>query len=255
VAAGLAALTVGLAACGSDEEASTPPLVLDGHPTLILQASRTLGEQLTACTKEYAPAEVRVQVGSPTELASRLKGGTGDLLAADDVAVPQALADEGVVEAPQVFARDTLVLAVPGKDAEVRDFSDLESGDSTALIGIGSESGALGAATTTALEKLSSEGREAVLARVRTTKPGGRELAEAVRSGDLDAAIVHATDVQASEGALSALPLPAAVGPGVAYTAAVAKDSAHAADAAALLDDLRSGTCAGQLRAAGYLAP
>jgi molybdate transport system substrate-binding protein len=251
----LSTAALGLAACGSDEETSKPPLVVDGHPTLVLQVSRTLGVPLSACTKEYAPADVRVELGSPAEIGSRLRAGRGDLVAADDSLLPQGLADDDVVEAPQIFARDTLVLAVPSDDAEVRDFSDLTSGDSRALIGIGDGTGALGQTTTSALEKLSSVERERVLARVRTPSADARPLVSAVRGGRLDAAIVHATDVEATRGALAALPLPAALGPEVTYTAAVAKDSQHAADAAALLQDLQSGTCAGQLRAGGFLAP
>jgi len=254
--AGLAAVALGLSACGSDEpERSTPPLVLDGHPRLVLEASRSLGVTLTACTKEYAPADVRVQVGGPSEVEARLRGGSGDLVAADDAVLPQELADAGLVEPPEIFARDTLVLAVPADDADVRDFSDLTSGDSEALIGIGAESDPLGQTTDAALERLGSVQREAVLARVRTRNADVARLVSGVRSGTLDAAIVHETDVQASEGRLRALPLPAALRPEVTYTAAVVKASAHAADAAALLDDLQSGTCAGRLRAAGFLAP
>ncbi|MDO9408727.1 substrate-binding domain-containing protein [Patulibacter sp.] len=254
-AALLSTAALGAAACGSDEESTKPPLVLDGHPTLVLQVSRSLGVPITACAKEYAPADVRVEVGSPGEIEARLRQGRGDVVASDDSVLPQRLADGGVLEAPQVFARDTLVLAVPADDAEVRDFSDLTSGDSRALIGIGDDTGALGATTTTALEKLDSRQREAVLARVRTRSGEARSLVSAVRGGRLDAAIVHDTDVEATRGALSALPLPAELAPEVTYTAAVAKASEHAADAAALLQDLQSGTCAGQLRAGGFLAP
>lgn len=253
--AGLLTAALGLSACGSKEEASRPPLVLDGHPTLVLQVSRSLGVPLTACTKEYAPAEVRVQVGSQDEIEARLRQGTGDVVASDDSLLPQELADDDVLEAPEVFARDALVLAVPADDAEVRDFSDLTSGGSKALIGIGAETNALGATTATALEKLDSVQRESVLARVKTMDDTAQELVAKVRSGTLDAAIVHETDVEATGGKLSALPLPAALGPEVTYTAAVVKDSQHAPDAAALLDDLQSGTCAAQLRAGGFLAP
>lgn len=254
-ATGLAAALLGLTACGSKEQASTPPLVLDGHPTLVLEVSRSLGVPITACTREYAPAQVRVQVGTQDEIEARLRQGTGDLVASDDSLLPQDLADAGILEAPEVFARDSLVLAVPADDAEVRDFSDLTSGDSKALIGVGADSNALGATTTTAFEKLSSVQREAVLARVRTQASSASELVAKVRSGALDAAVVHDTDVEATGGKLSALPLPAALGPEVTYTAAVVKKSAHAADAAALLDDLQSGTCAAQLRAGGFLSP
>lgn len=245
---------VGLAACGSDEEPAAP-LPVDGHPTIILEVSRSLGVPLTACTKEYAPATVRVQLGEAGELEGNVRRGTGDMIAADDNVLPQKLADDDVVDQPEAFARDQLVLAVPSSDAKVRDFSDLASGQSDGLIGIGDPAVALGSATTVALERLPSVQREAVLARVRRTETDIDRLVEQIRTGDLDAAIIHQTDVQAADGRLRALPLPAVMQPEVVYTAAVVKDSPRAADAAALLDDLQSGTCAGQLRAAGFLAP
>lgn len=250
-----AASALGLAACGSEDEASTPPLVVEGNPTLVLQVSRSLGIPLTSCTKLYAPARVRVELGEAGELEGRIRDGSGDLLAADDNVLPQKLADDDVVEEPEAFARDQLVLAVPVDGAKIRDFSDLAAGDSTGLIGLGDPAVALGAATTIALERLAPEEREAVLARVRRSETDIATLVQQIREGELDGAIIHETDVLAADGRLRALPLPAAMQPEVVYTAAVVKDSPRAADAAALLDDLQTGTCAAQLRAAGFLAP
>lgn len=250
-----AASALGLAACGSDEDDNPPPLVVDGSQTIALEVSRSLAVPLTACTKLYAPAKVRVQLGEAGELEGRIRRGAGDLLAADDNVLPQKLADDGVVEPPEAFARDQLVLAVPAGDAEVRDFSDLTSGRSDGLIGIGDPAVAFGAATAVALERLPSVQREAVLARVRRSETEIPRLVEQVEDGELDAAIIHQTDVQATEGQLRALPLPAVMQPEVVYSAAVVKDSPRAAEAGALLDDLQSGICAGQLRAAGFLAP
>jgi molybdate transport system substrate-binding protein len=253
-AAGLAATALALGACGSEEPPTAPPLVVNGHPTLVVQVSRSLANPLTACTKEYAPADVRVQTGDAAELSTRLKDGEGDLLVADDSDLPQQLDSEDVDEKPEVFAPDLLVRAVPTTGPEVRDFEDLTAGGSTALIGVGSGSTPLGAQTTAALERLSSVEREAVLARVRTQDASGEALTSKIEQGTIDAAIVHATDVLASGGKLRSLPLPPAIDPGVAYSAAVVEDSPRAADAAALLDDLQIGTCADRLRAAGFLA-
>lgn len=255
VVSAAAASSLGLAACGSEDQASTPPLVVDGHPTIVLEVSRSLGVPLTACTRQYAPATVRVQLGEAGELEGRVRDGTGDMLAADDNVLPQKLADDDVVEEPEAFARDELVLAVPSKDAKVRDFSDLAAGQSTGLIGIGDPAVAFGTATAVALERLEPVQREAVLARVRGTETDVERLVEQLREGELDAAIIRETDVQAAEGRLRALPLPAVMQPELVYTAAVVKDSPRAADAAALLDDLQSGTCAAMLRANGFLAP
>lgn len=251
----VSAAALGLAACGSDEEAQGPPPSLDGHPTIIVQVSRSLGVPLTACTQQYAPATVRVQLGEAGELEGRIRNGTGDLLAADDDVLPQRLAADDVVDEPEAFARDELVLAVPTEGAKIRDFSDLAAGQSDGLLGLGDPAVALGAATTVGLERLPSRQREAVLARVRRTETDVAVLVEQIREGELDGAIVHQTDVQAAEGRLRALPLPAVMEPEVVYTAAVVEDSPRAAAATALLDDLQTGTCAGQLRAAGFRSP
>ncbi|WP_026910759.1 substrate-binding domain-containing protein [Patulibacter minatonensis] len=251
----LAAGSVALTACGSDEQATRPPLVVDGHPTIVLQASKALSAPLASCTKDYAPAEVRLQTGDDTQITARLKKRTGDLVATDGTTLLDELAGDGVVEQPEAFARDELVLAVPGSDAKVRTLEDLTRGESGALIAIGAASTALGASTNAMLERLEPVEREAVLARVRTTEPDGPALVARLRNGTLDAAFVHASDVQSSAGDVRAIPLPAALEPGLTYDAAVVKNSPHAADAAALLDDLQRGTCAGALRAAGYMAP
>jgi molybdate transport system substrate-binding protein len=251
----LAAGSVALTACGSDDGPTRPPLVVDGHPTIVLQASKALSKPLASCTKDYAPAEVRLQTGTDAQITARLKKRTGDLVATDGTTLLEGLAGDGVVEQPEAFARDQLVLAVPGSDAKVRTLDDLTGGTSGALIALGGPATALGASTNAMLERLQSTQREAVLARVRTTEPDGAALVARLKAGTLDAAFVHASDVQLAAGDVRAIPLPASLEPGLTYDAAVVKNSPHAADAAALLDDLQSGTCAAALLAAGYQAP
>lgn len=249
-----AATVLALAACGSGEEDPTP-LVIDAHPNLVLQASRSLSVALTECTKDYAPADVRVEVGEAGEIEGRVRDGRGDLIAADDTALPDRLHDEDVLEDPEQFARDTLVLAVPARGAKVRDFADIMAGEGEGVLGIGDPAVAFGAAFANGLSKLTDKQREAVLARVRTSETDARTLVSRLRDGSLDAAVVRQTDVEASDGELRALPLPAIMEPNLAYAAAVVSKSPHAASAAALIDDLRSGICAGALKAAGYLVP
>lgn len=247
------AATLGLAACGEEEEPT--PLVVDDHPTLVMQASRSLAVPLTECTKQYAPADVRVEVGEAGEIEGRARARRGDLVVADDTALPDRLHDDGVVDDPEQFARDTLVLAVPARGAKVRDFSDVMAGESEGVLGIGDPAVAFGAAFADGLARLTDQQREAVLARVRTSETDARTLVQRVRSGSLDAAIVRQTDVEATDGELRALPLPAVLNPRLTYAAAVVSSSRHAASAAALIDDLQSGICAGDLRAEGFLVP
>lgn len=245
--------SLGLAACGEEEEPT--PLVVDDHPTLVVQASRSLAVPVAACTKEYAPAEVRVEVGEAGEIEGRVRARRGDLVVADDTALPDRLHDDGVVDEPEQFARDTLVLAVPARGAKVRDFADVMAGESQGVLGIGDPAVAFGAAFADGLARLTDQQREAVLARVRTSETDAATLVDLVRDGSLDAAIVRQTDVEATDGDLRALPLPDSMEPGLTYAAAVVRSSRNAASAAALIDDLQSGICAADLKAQGFLVP
>lgn len=240
-----------LAGCGGsgNDDATTTAK----RPTLTVLAAASLTEALTACTKDYAPAQVRLSFGGSDELAAQIRRGVGgDLFAAANAKLPAQLAGEGKVDAPVGFAANELVLAVPAKDAEVSDLDDLAR-DASLKLAIGSASVPVGSYTRTALARLPEAQRTAILARVKTEEPDVKSVLAKLQRGVVDAAFVYRTDVQATRGAVRAISLPAAAQPTVAYDAAVIADGQRAA--AALLEDLRSGTCQKALRDAGFLAP
>ncbi|MFA4929504.1 MAG: molybdate ABC transporter substrate-binding protein [Patulibacter sp.] len=242
-----------LAACGSDGP-DGPTTASAERPTVTVLAAASLTEALTACTKQYAPADVRLSFGGSDELAAQIRRGVGgDLLAAANTTIPEQLAGEGKVEAPVGFAANELVLAVPARDARLAGLEDL-AGDASLKLAIGSESVPVGSYTRKALDRLPAAQRDAVLDRVRTEEPDVKSVLAKLQRGVVDAAFVYRTDVQATKGAVVAISLPDAVRPTVAYDAAVIRGGNGAA-AAALLEDLRSGGCQDALRAAGFRPP
>jgi molybdate transport system substrate-binding protein len=256
VVAAVAALatTLGLAACGGDADTG-PGAGGGGRPTLVVQAAASLTEALTACTKDYAPARVRLSFAGSDELAAQIRQGAGgDLFAAANATLPAQLAAEGKVGAPQVFARNELVLAVPAKGGTVAGLDDLER-PGGARLAVGSPSVPVGAYTRAALGRLPAAQRTAVLAHVRTEEPDVKSVLAKLQQGVVDAAFVYRTDVTATKGAVRPIALPPAVRPRVAYAAAVVAGSRHPEAARALLADLRTGTCGRTLREAGFLAP
>ncbi|MEV4419024.1 molybdate ABC transporter substrate-binding protein [Patulibacter sp. NPDC049589] len=241
----------GLTACGSDDDGAKDA----ERPTLTVQAAASLTGALTACTKDYAPAKVRLSFAGSDELAAQIRQGAGgDLFAAANATLPQQLAAEGKVGRPEAFAGNELVLAVPAKGAKVADLDALAS-DEGARLAVGAPSVPVGSYTRKALGRLPEKQRSAILARVRTEEPDVKSVLAKLQQGVVDAAFVYRTDVQATKGAVRAVALPAAIQPKVSYEAAVVTGSKHADAARALLADLRTGACGQALRSAGFLAP
>ncbi|WP_051471287.1 molybdate ABC transporter substrate-binding protein [Patulibacter minatonensis] len=245
----LVGVPTAVAGCGSDDGPS------GGRPTIVVQAAASLTGALTSCTKDYAAAKVRLSFAGSDELAAQIrKGAGGDLFAAANATLPQALAAEGKVERPQAFAGNELVLAVPAKDAKVATLDDVARDDGVRLA-VGAPTVPVGSYTQKALGRLPAQERSAILARVRTEEPDVKSVLAKLQQGVVDAAFVYRTDVQATKGAVKAVALPAAIRPKVAYEAAVVRGSDQASAASALLQDLRGGGCQRALRTAGFLAP
>jgi molybdate transport system substrate-binding protein len=253
LAAGLAALLAvpGLAACGGGADGGSGP----DRPTVTVQAAASLTDALTACTKDYAPAEVRLSFAGSDELAAQIrKGAGGDLFAAANATLPEQLAGEGKVEAPVAFAGNELVLAVPASGAKVDSLEGLAGADDVRLA-VGAPSVPVGSYTRKALGRLPAPERAAILSRVRTEEPDVKSVLAKLQQGVVDAAFVYRTDVRAAGDAVRAIGLPASIRPRVSYAAAVVTGSRHADAVRALLTDLRDGGCGRALRAAGFLAP
>ncbi|HYF25820.1 MAG TPA: molybdate ABC transporter substrate-binding protein [Baekduia sp.] len=229
-----------LGGCGGD----------DDPDALVVSAAASLTDALRSC----APDGARLQFGGSDELAAQLRQGVEpDVFAAANTTLPQALAAEGLLERPRVFATNELVLAVPASGAGVGRLADL--GRPGVTVVVGAPSVPVGSYTRKVLGRLEPGLQRRVLANVRSEEPDVKGVVGKLVQGAADAGFVYRTDVRATTGRLRAVALPRELQPVVRYGAAVVRGSGAPGPASAFVDDLVRGACAGALREAGFGAP
>ncbi len=227
-----AALVLALPGCGGGDDA------------LRVGAAASLREALAPCAGDAV-----ISFAGSDDLAAQIRQGADlDVLAAANTTLPQALHDDGLLEAPVVFATNELVLATPA-DGRVRRVADLR--DPSVSLVVGAPAVPVGAYTREAIVALG----EKVRARVRSEEPDVRGVVAKLAQRAADAGFVYRTDVKAAGGRLRAIALPARARPEVRYGAAVVRRTDQADRARRFVDGLRDGPCAERLRAAGFGAP
>jgi molybdate transport system substrate-binding protein len=236
----VALLVVG---CGSSSAS-------DSKPTLVVSAASSMTEALTACSPDFADATVRLQFAGSDELAAQIEQGVKpDVYAAANTKLPDALHEKGLLSTPVKFATNEFVLAVP-KDSKIASIDDLTA--KGVKIAIGSESVPIGSYTRDTLAKLPSKQSFAIMSNVRSNEPDVKGIVGKLTQGAVDAGFVYVTDVNATNGRLKAIKLPAEVEPQVIYEAGVVKGAKHPDEAKAYVDGLLDGGCADALRKAGF---
>lgn len=192
--------------------------------------------------------------GGSDELAAQIrKGVKPDVYAAANTKLPEALFRAGLVERPQVFARNRLVLAVPAKAGKVTSLAD--AGRVGVKLAIGSPTVPVGSYTRKVILGLPPGLRKAVLGNVRSEEPDVGGVVGKLTQGAVDAGFVYVTDVEATGGRLRAIGLPQNLDPEVAYGVAVVKGAKHPAAARRFVKGLLSGKGRDALRTAGFLPP
>jgi molybdate transport system substrate-binding protein len=245
----LAAIVVGLAACGGDDSSGS-----SAKPQLTVSAAASLKTAFTDYGKQFPGASARFSFAGSDELAAQIeKGVKPDVFAAANTKLPDALYAKGLVEKPTVFAGNRLVLAVPAEAAKVGSLKDLEGGG--VKLAIGSKDVPIGAYTRTILDKLPAAQRKAILGNVRSEEPDVGGITGKLTQGAVDAGFLYASDVRATDDRLKAIELPGALQPTVAYGVAVVKGAKHPAEAKAFIAGLLDGAGADALQAAGFQPP
>ena len=117
---------------------------------------------------------------------------------------------------------------------------------------IGSKTVPIGSYTRDTLAKLPVAEEKAILANVRSEEPDVKGIVGKLTQGAADAGFVYVTDVNATNGALKAIDLPAAVEPEVTYAAGVVKGAKQPEAGKRFVDGLLHGACADALRKAGF---
>jgi molybdate transport system substrate-binding protein len=238
-----AVLALSAPGCGDDEAEG-------GTPRLVVSAASSMTDALTACSKDFPDATVRLQLAGSDELAAQIRQGVKpDVYAAANTRLPDELHDEGLLSRPVTFATNNFVLAVPSS-------SDIDSIDDLTTEGvklaIGSESVPIGAYTRETLALLPPAQEEAILANVRTNEPDVNGIVGKLTLGAADAGFVYVTDVSAAGGELESIELPAELEPEVTYGAGVVEGARQPEEARAFVAGLTSGACADALREAGF---
>lgn len=187
--------------------------------------------------------------GSPTLVQQIREGAPADVFASADEANMRKLVDaDAVAEAPRIFARNVLQIAVAkGNPHRVAGLADLvRPGLVVVLCGEAVPCGAY------ALEAF----RKAKLA----APPGSREadvkaVVTKVALGEADAGIVYATDVRAAADKVTGVDLADAHAVGAGYPIAVLREAAHAEAARAFMAFVLSRPGTTILGEHGFLPP
>lgn len=223
-----------------------------GGGTLIVLGASSLTEAVTKYSETFEGATVKPSFAGSDELAAQLQqGAKADVFASADTEYPQELFEAGLVEKPQVFAANELVIAVP-EDGDVKSLADLTK-PGTKLI-IGDPSVPVGSYTRAVLGRLPGPQREAILGNVVSEETEVSSIVAKLEQGAADAGFVYVTDEKAAEG-LEPVAIPANLQPEVEYGVAVVKSSGDKAAAEEFVAGLVAGEGQEDLREAGFLPP
>jgi len=240
------------AGCGDDDDSSGGGSS-DNPTRLVVSAASSMTEALEQCAPEFGDAEnadVKLSFAGSDELAAQIRQGAPvDVYAAANTKLPDQLNADGLLEKPVEFATNEFVLAVP-KGSEIGSVEDLTKEGTTVVIG--SESVPIGAYTRETLAKLPPDQEKAILANVRSNEPDVKGIVGKLTQGAADAGFVYVTDVNATNGELKAIELPADLEPQVTYGAGVVTKSKEPDLAQKFVDGLTDGDCADALSAAGF---
>lgn len=225
-----------------------------GASTVTVFAAASLTEAFRAISQDFEAAYPGTKVefnfaGSTTLARQIVAGALADVFAsADEESMRKAAAAGGIAGAPQVFARDRLVIIVPrGNPKRVTGLADLARADMTVAL----------AAPAVAVGR---DAREA-FGKVGVPAPAGRSATDAkavvtrVATGEADAGVAYATDASAGEGKVDAVAIPDAQNVVVRYPIATLKAAPNAAGARAFVAYVQSPSGQRVLEHAGFLAP
>ena len=248
---GVLACAAFAAGCGDDDDSGGGSS--DSRTRLVVSAASSMTEALEKCAPEFGDAEnadVKLSFAGSDELAAQIRQGAPvDVYAAANTRLPDDLNADGLLEKPVEFATNEFVLAVP-KGSEIHSLDDLTKQGTTVVIG--SESVPIGAYTRETLAKLPPDQEKAILANVRSNEPDVKGIVGKLTQGAADAGFVYVTDVNATNGELKAIHLPADLEPQVTYGAGVVTKAKQPDLAQKFVDGLTDGDCADALSAAGF---
>ena len=255
IAAGLLAALV--AGCGGGGSSSSSTSASgggesSGDGSLIVLGASSLTEAVTKYGESFEGATVKPSFAGSDELAAQIQqGAPADLFASANTSYPEELFKEGLVEKPQVFCRNELVIAVP-EGSDIKSLADLEK-PGTKIV-IGDESVPVGGYTREVLGRLPKAQEEAILGNVVSEETEVTSIIAKLEQGAADAGFVYVTDETGAEG-LEPVEIEANLQPRVEYGVAVVKSSKNKPAAEEFVEGLIDGEGQEDLLEAGFLPP
>lgn len=256
----LAALTVLLAACSSDEKASTDTTsagkTLTG--TITVSAAASLTEPFTMIAEDFKAAnpgvsDVKLNFDASGTLAKQIQeGASADVFASADEANMAKVTDAGLADGePLTFARNKLAIVVKkGNPHSIKSLEDLASGIMVSLCGSDVPCGkyadqVLGNAGVTIPADKITRGQN-----VKTTFG-------AVANGDADAGIVYATDITGdiTGDEVESIAIPDDINAIAVYPITLIDASTNKETAQAFVDFVMSEEGQATLREFGFMSP
>ena len=215
------------------------------HPTVFAASS------LTEVFPQIDPAATYNFAGSDDLATQITEGAPADVFAAASTKYPDQLYEDGLVDKPEVFATNRLVLIIPKDNpAGIRSVDDLRDPDVKLVIG--AEGVPIGDYTRTVLENM---GATDVLDQVVSEEDDVKGVVGKVSLGEADAGFVYVTDVRPVKDKVTAIELPAKAQAEVQYEIAVVKDAPHHDAAHEFIEQVLGEEGQAQLQAAGFGPP
>jgi molybdate transport system substrate-binding protein len=254
-AASLAAgCILAVAACGSPAPAgssSAPVSETSGNLTVLAAASLTesftqIGDQFEA---EHPGSKVTFSFGSSAALATQVnQGAPADVFASASNATMQTVADHELAGPPVPFASNTLQIAVPkgnpGKITGLDDFAD-----ESKTIALCAEQVPCGAAAKQVFELAG------ITPKPDTLESDVKATVQKVELGEVDAALVYRTDVNAAGGQVQGIEFAEAAKVVNTYPIATLKSSRSPELAKSFVDYVLSPEGQAVLSKAGFGSP
>lgn len=223
--------------------------------SITVSAAASLTDVFRALAKEFRKVNPKVRVtfnfGSTSALVAQVQAGAPvDVFAAADTSSIDKLAASGhVTKSPQVFARNTMMIAVKsGNPLRISSLADLSR---VSVVALCAKTVPCGVYAGASLQRAS-----VVLAESNITRGvDARATLGAVVNGDADAAIVYTTDVKAAGRSVTAVPLPRIHNVTAMYSIAPIRGSKNAVATRAFIDYVVSPVGRSTLIRFGFLSP
>ena len=262
VALMVAALLVTLAGCGTSGSSSASPAASPPTKLTVFGAASltdVFPQIATAFQKSHAGVEFTFNfAGTDTLVAQIEQGAPADVFAGASAKYGDQLYSEGLIDAPQIFATNKLVVILPADNpAKITSLEDLANPGVKVIVG--APDVPIGSYTATVLQNLNpvygADYSAKVQENVVSEAPDVSAVKSSVELGEADAGFVYVSDALSEGSKVKKIDIPASAQPVPTYPIAVVKASNNAGVAQQFVTFVMGPEAQALLRAAGFGPP